>query len=39
MTIDSAAPTTAKGNILIVDDHPFIIQGYKMRLQDTIKES
>jgi len=29
MTIDSAAPTTAKSNILIVDDHPFIIQGYK----------
>jgi hypothetical protein len=28
MTIDSAAPTTAKGNILIVDDHPFI-KGYK----------
>jgi DNA-binding NarL/FixJ family response regulator len=29
MTTDSAAPTTIKNNILIVDDHPFIIQGYK----------
>ena len=29
MTFESAAPTTAKSNILIVDDHPFIIQGYK----------
>jgi DNA-binding NarL/FixJ family response regulator len=29
MTIESAAPTTVKSNILIVDDHPFIIQGYK----------
>jgi hypothetical protein len=32
-------PPQLQGNILIVDDHPFIIQGYKMRLQDTIKES
>ncbi|NGY36479.1 response regulator transcription factor [Flavobacterium sp. XN-5] len=29
MTTESAAPTTIKSNILIVDDHPFIIQGYK----------
>ena len=29
MTSDSAAITTIKKNILIVDDHPFIIQGYK----------
>lgn len=29
MTTKSAAPTTIKSNILIVDDHPFIIQGYK----------
>ncbi|CAM2843973.1 response regulator [Flavobacterium frigoris] len=29
MTIESAATTTVKSNILIVDDHPFIIQGYK----------
>jgi DNA-binding NarL/FixJ family response regulator len=29
MTFESAAPTTIKNNILIVDDHPFIIQGYK----------
>lgn len=29
MTTESAAPTTVKSNILIVDDHPFIIQGYK----------
>lgn len=29
MTSDSTAPTTIKNNILIVDDHPFIIQGYK----------
>jgi len=28
MTIDSTAETI-KNNILIVDDHPFIIQGYK----------
>jgi hypothetical protein len=28
MTIESAAPTTIKNNILIVDDHLFI-QGYK----------
>ena len=29
MTIESSAPKTIKNNILIVDDHPFIIQGYK----------
>ena len=29
MTTQSAAPTMIKSNILIVDDHPFIIQGYK----------
>jgi DNA-binding NarL/FixJ family response regulator len=29
MTIESAAAKTVKNNILIVDDHPFIIQGYK----------
>lgn len=29
MTTESATPTTVKSNILIVDDHPFIIQGYK----------
>jgi DNA-binding NarL/FixJ family response regulator len=29
MTIESATATTIKNNILIVDDHPFIIQGYK----------
>jgi DNA-binding NarL/FixJ family response regulator len=30
MTLDSAAEVvTIKNNILIVDDHPFIIQGYK----------
>lgn len=29
MTIDSNAETTIKKNIFIVDDHPFIIQGYK----------
>lgn len=27
--MDSAGPTIIKNNILIVDDHPFIIQGYK----------
>lgn len=29
MTTDSTDGTTVKNNILIVDDHPFIIQGYK----------
>lgn len=29
MTSDSTAEITIKHNILIVDDHPFIIQGYK----------
>jgi DNA-binding NarL/FixJ family response regulator len=29
MTSNSAAVTSIKNNILIVDDHPFIIQGYK----------
>jgi DNA-binding NarL/FixJ family response regulator len=29
MTTESSAGTTVKNNILIVDDHPFIIQGYK----------
>lgn len=29
MTADSATPAILKNNILIVDDHPFIIQGYK----------
>lgn len=29
MTSDLAAPRPIKNNILIVDDHPFIIQGYK----------
>jgi DNA-binding NarL/FixJ family response regulator len=29
MTIDSAADNTIKNKILIVDDHPFIIEGYK----------
>lgn len=29
MTTDSTEGTTVKNNILIVDDHPFIIQGYK----------
>jgi DNA-binding NarL/FixJ family response regulator len=29
MTIDSTAETIIKNNILIVDDHPFIIEGYK----------
>lgn len=29
MTTDSTAGTTVKSHILIVDDHPFIIQGYK----------
>ena len=29
MTIDSENNTLIKNNILIVDDHPFIIQGYK----------
>jgi DNA-binding NarL/FixJ family response regulator len=29
MTIDSNTGATIKNNILIVDDHPFIIQGYK----------
>ncbi|WP_310560687.1 response regulator transcription factor [Flavobacterium sp.] len=29
MTLDSAAEKTIKKNIFIVDDHPFIIQGYK----------
>ena len=29
MTTESTAGTTVKNNILIVDDHPFIIQGYK----------
>jgi DNA-binding NarL/FixJ family response regulator len=29
MTIESASAKTVKNNILIVDDHPFIIQGYK----------
>jgi DNA-binding NarL/FixJ family response regulator len=29
MTTDSKAATTIKNNILIVDDHPFIIEGYK----------
>ena len=29
MIIDAAAVTTIKNNILIVDDHPFIIEGYK----------
>ncbi|WP_291098582.1 MULTISPECIES: response regulator [unclassified Flavobacterium] len=29
MTIDSTTESTIKNNILIVDDHPFIIEGYK----------
>ena len=29
MTTDSTAETKIKNNILIVDDHPFIIEGYK----------
>jgi DNA-binding NarL/FixJ family response regulator len=29
MTTDSTPGTTVKNHILIVDDHPFIIQGYK----------
>lgn len=29
MTFDSPADVTIKNNVLIVDDHPFIIQGYK----------
>jgi DNA-binding NarL/FixJ family response regulator len=29
MTLDSKAVETIKNNILIIDDHPFIIQGYK----------
>lgn len=29
MTTESASSTKIKNNILIVDDHPFIIQGYK----------
>ena len=29
MTIDSTADIVIKNNILIVDDHPFIIEGYK----------
>ncbi|WP_413999590.1 response regulator transcription factor [Flavobacterium sp. W1B] len=29
MTTESAALTKIKNNVLIVDDHPFIIQGYK----------
>ena len=29
MTIDSTADIIIKNNILIVDDHPFIIEGYK----------
>jgi DNA-binding NarL/FixJ family response regulator len=29
MAMDSAGMTIIKNNILIVDDHPFIIQGYK----------
>ncbi len=29
MTTDSTSGTMVKNNILIVDDHPFIIQGYK----------
>ena len=29
MTIVSNLKTTIKNNILIVDDHPFIIEGYK----------
>ena len=29
MTIDSKAPKVIQKNILIVDDHPFIIDGYK----------
>lgn len=29
MTLETVAQKTIKNNILIVDDHPFIIQGYK----------
>lgn len=29
MTLESATEKTIKKNVLIVDDHPFIIQGYK----------
>lgn len=29
MTLETTAESTIKKNILIVDDHPFIIQGYK----------
>lgn len=29
MTFDSPTDVTIKNNVLIVDDHPFIIQGYK----------
>jgi DNA-binding NarL/FixJ family response regulator len=32
MTIDSENNTTIKNNVLIVDDHPFIIQGYKIAI-------
>jgi DNA-binding NarL/FixJ family response regulator len=37
MTIESAAPKLLKNNILIVDDHPLLYKGTKMRLQDTIQ--
>jgi hypothetical protein len=29
MTVEPQSLTRLKNNILIVDDHPFIIQGYK----------
>lgn len=31
MTVDSKVEKLIKKNILIVDDHPFIIDGYKKR--------
>jgi hypothetical protein len=37
MTIESAAQQLLKNNILIVDDHPLLYKGTKMRLQDTIQ--
>jgi hypothetical protein len=33
--IDSVDNEKIKKNILIVDDHPFIIEGYKTRSRDT----
>jgi PleD family two-component response regulator len=39
MTVEPDSLTRLNQKILIVDDHPFIIQGYKMRLQGTNREN